>query len=87
MVMVAVCGEVSEGQNATGSLGPPSFPLPPSLPLLSLLASPHHRHKTPQEDPPPINSALLQSDSSISSFLPILAAAVLANIISGYREK
>lgn len=39
MVMVAVCGEVSEGQNTTGSLAPP-HPRPPSSLLLPFLLFP-----------------------------------------------
>lgn len=55
--MVAVCGEVSEGQNATGSLGPPpSFP--PSPLLLYLLyssSSLSHTQNTREEEGDPLD--------------------------------
>lgn len=68
MVMVAVCGEVSEGQNTTGSLAPhprppPLIPPPPSLfpsfLLLLILITHTNAREEEEEDADPLDRFFL----------------------------
>lgn len=80
VMVVAVCGEVSEGQNTTGSLGPPPPPLLLLFLLLLLLLLITHTNAREEDPLDCCISALillLHHPSILPSFLFILAAAAL----------
>lgn len=86
MVMVAVCGEVSEGQNTTGSLAPPLTPplIPPppfpSFPLLLILIT-HTNAREEEEDADPLDRFFV----FISALISLLHPSILPLQLRGYH--